>query len=174
MRRKYFFSIIVISVLFYTNIFSQIDSSNAEIKIEPIKLSGPRVGVTYLSDSFVGTMQDKFQTKLNSMIVQFGWHFEHRFFSLRSGATAVSEWILLVGRFEQEKFIPSITWVLGYRSPSGIEFGVGPNVSLSGTSVVFATGITLQFDELNVPLNFAVATSKSGPRFSILVGFNLR
>ena len=174
MKKTNFYIFIIITFLLSADLFSQTDSTNTKIIIESINLSGPRIGATYLSESFVGTIEDEHDIKLNSVVVQFGWHFEHRFFSLRNGATMVSEWVLLVGGFEQEKFIPSITWILGFRSPGGIEFGVGPNLSLTGTSIVFATGITLQFDEINVPLNLAIATSKSGPRLSLLIGFNLR
>ncbi len=174
MKNFNFNILIILLLLLNANLFSQVDSSNTNIVNEPINLSGPRIGATFLSNPFLAIMKEKHDIELSPLLVQFGWHFEHRFFSLRSGATAVSEWILLVGGFGQEKFIPSISWILGFRSPSGIEFGVGPNLSLSGTSIVFATGITFQFDEINIPLNFAVATSKSGPRFSLLLGFNLR
>lgn len=153
---------------------NEINLRSSEISSMPINLSGPRVGVTYLSEEFRDEIMAKHDIALNPAFVQFGWHFEHRFFSANNGATAISEWVLLVGGFEQEKFIPSLTWLLGYRSPGGIEFGVGPNLSVSGTSVVFATGITYQSEDINVPVNIALATSKTGLRFTLLLGFNLR
>ena len=52
--------------------------------------------------------------------------------------------------------------------------GMGPNLAVSGTSVVLAAGINLRSDEINFPINVAVASSKSGPRYSFLVGFNIR
>ena len=174
MKRFLFNFVIIYSFSLFSQLFCQVDSTSKEINIKPINLSGPRMGVTYLSESFIDAIKEKHNMDLNPVFLQFGWHFEHRFFSTRNGSTAVSEWILLIGGFEQEKFLPSITWLFGFRTQSGIEFGAGPNLSLSGTSVVIATGITLQFNEINFPINLAVATSKSGPRFTLLVGLNLR
>ncbi len=156
-----------------TFLFSQNEQS--EIRIyESLELDGPRLGTTYLSNSFTNTIKKKADISLKPFMSQFGWQFEKRFFSISTGATAVSEWIVLVGGFEQEKFLPSLSWLIGMRSAEGIEFGAGPNLSASGTSVVLAAGITLQSGEINFPLNLAVATSKSGPRVSLLFGFNIR
>jgi len=181
MKKIIFKSIIIISFSLYSTLFCQADSTSNEINLTineirstPINLSGPRMGVTILSESFRKTIMEKHKVELNPVVAQFGWHFEYRFFSAKNGATAISEWVLLIGGFGQEKFIPSLTWLLGYRSPSGFEFGAGPNLSVSGTSVVFATGITFQSEDINVPVNIALATSKSGLRFTLLFGFNLR
>ena len=40
--------------------------------------------------------------------------------------------------------------------------------------MVLATGITYQTAEINFPINLAVTTSKSGARYSLLGGFNMR
>jgi len=64
--------------------------------------------------------------------------------------------------------------LVGYRSANGFEFGGGPNVALSGTSLVLAVGVTIQSEEVNFPINLALSTSKSGPRYSLLFGFNMR
>ena len=82
--------------------------------------------------------------------------------------------VFLVGGFEQEKFIPSISCLIGMRSSRGIEFAAGPNLSLSGSSLVIATGVTFRSDEINFPINIAYSTSQSGGRFSLLFGFNIR
>jgi hypothetical protein len=63
---------------------------------------------------------------------------------------------------------------LGIRTPSGTEFGIGPNLTPVGVGLVVAGGVTIRSGALNVPLNFAVATSKTGPRVTILTGFNIR
>ena len=81
---------------------------------------------------------------------------------------------MLAAGFEQEKFLPSVSWLIGIRSAGGFEVGAGPNLSLSGSSLVVATGITLQSKEINFPINLAYATSQSGGRYSLLFGFNLR
>jgi len=153
---------------------AQQDSTSYKPSVNEINLAGPRIGVSYLSDRFRHRLEDRYSTSLKSVIAQFGWHFERRFFSVTSGLSALTEWIFLIGGFEQEKFLPSLTWLLGIRLPNGIEFGAGPNIALSGTSAVLATGITLHTDEINFPINVAVSTSKSGPRYTLLFGFNLR
>jgi len=165
---------ILITFLLLGTLYSQGGAVQNNNKTLPVNLSGPRIGLTYLSDSFVDRIKDRYDMKLNPWIAQFGWQFETRFFTLRSGATAVTEWILLAGGFEQEKFLPSLSWLIGMRSSKGLEMGMGPNLALSGTSVVLAAGITLRSDEINFPINAAVATSKSGARYSLLVGFNIR
>ncbi len=86
----------------------------------------------------------------------------------------VTEWVILIGGFEQEKFLPSLSWLVGFRTAGGFEFGGGPNLALSGTSMVLAVGVTIQSEEINFPINLALATSKSGPRFSLLFEFNIR
>jgi len=167
--------IIVLAFLMLNSAYAQeaqpIDTTPV---LKPVNLSGPRVGVTFLSDKYVGTIEEKHGIALEPMVMQLGWQFEKRFFTVRSGFMAVSEWVLLVGGFEQEKFLPSLTWLIGGRTAEGFEFGVGPNLALSGTSVVFTVGMTFRSDQVNFPINLAVANSQSGPRYSFLVGFNLR
>jgi len=167
-------SSIIIPMIFSGILYGQDGAVRNDKKTLPVNLSGPRIGLTYLSDSFVDRIKDRYDMKLDPWIAQFGWQFETRFFTVRSGATAVTEWILLVGGFEQEKFLPSLSWLIGMRSSKGLEVGMGPNLAVSGTSVVLAAGITLRSDEINFPINAAVATSKSGPRYSLLFGFNIR
>ena len=150
------------------------DTSKTVVHIKPYNLSGSRLGVTYLSKKFVRMIEDKHNIDLNQVVAQIGWQWEKRFFTVRSGSTAVSEWVVLVGGFEQERCLPSILWLLGMRNAEGLELGAGPNLSLSGTAFVFATGITVSSDEVNFPINFAVALSRSGPRYSSLFGFNLK
>jgi hypothetical protein len=60
------------------------------------------------------------------------------------------------------------------RTRDGFEFGVGPNLSPSGTAFVLAAGITVRTGLVNVPLNVAVVPSKSGTRVTVVTGFSLR
>lgn len=140
----------------------------------PIELEGPRIGATLLSQKFIDSQEDAHHVKLRPMLAQIGWHFEKRFFTMSDGGTAVSEVVALVGGFEQGSFIPSVSWLLGFRAGSGVEFGMGPNLSLAGSAAVFAVGMTFQSEEVNFPVNFALATSDDGPRYSLLIGFNLK
>ena len=45
---------------------------------------------------------------------------------------------------------------------------------LYGAARFVAAGVTVRSGALNVPLNFALASSKSGVRISIMTGFNIR
>ena len=123
--------------IFSITLYSQ-DSSKTIVYRKPYNLSGPRLGVTFLSKKFVNTIKDRHDINLNQVVAQVGWQWEKRFFTVKSGATAVSEWVVLVGGFEQERFLPSVSWLLGMRAASGGEFGAGPNLSLSGTAFVIA------------------------------------
>src|SRR6185369_6265299 len=97
-----------------------------------INLSGPRFGITALSD---GVMNDLAARGLPAppMISQFGWQAERAFYRSDSGVAALSEWVVLVGGLEHDLKIPSMTWLVGMRSANGAEFGIGPNVSPAGS-----------------------------------------
>jgi hypothetical protein len=139
-----------------------------------VNLSGPRFGVTSLSDAAVEKLETERGLEVRPLISQFGWQFEKQFYSKSGGLTAVNEWIFLVGGLEQDVVIPSVSWIVGLRTPEGLEFGVGPNVTPAGTALVLAAGITFRSGVLNVPVNFAVVPSSNGTRVSMLAGFNFR
>jgi hypothetical protein len=139
-----------------------------------VNLSGPRFGVTSLSEGVIEKLKTDRSLEVRPLISQFGWQFEKQFYSKSGGITAVNEWIFLVGGLEQDVVIPSVSWIVGLRTPEGLEFGVGPNVTPAGTALVIAAGITFRSGVLNVPVNFAVVPSSAGTRVSMLAGFNFR
>lgn len=137
-------------------------------------LSGPRVGVTFLSDGIVGKLKDDASINISPVVTQFGWQFEKQFYAKDSGVAVLNEWIVLVGGLDQGVALPSLSWMVGMRTANGTEFGVGPNVSASGVALAIAAGTTLRAGFLNVPVNIAVVPSKSGMRISFLTGFSVR
>ena len=139
----------------------------------PISLSGPRFGATVLSSGIVDTLDD-YGLDVGPVVSQFGWQFEKRFMSRPNGLSALSEWVLLAGGLEQGAFLPSVSWLVGLRTPSGMEFGVGPNLTPAGSALAFAAGVTYSTGALNIPVNVAVVPSKAGMRVSVLTGFNMR
>jgi hypothetical protein len=141
--------------------------------IKAVNLSGPRFGVTSLSQGVVDTLAER-SIHVRPLISQFGWQFEKQFYSKHSGLTAVSEWVVLVGGLEQDVILPSVSWIVGFRTKEGAEFGLGPNITPAGTALVFAAGVSFRAGALNLPLNFAVVPSKAGTRVSMLAGFNFR
>jgi len=157
---------------------SQTDSIPAELRARSLPrqhLSGPRFGFT----TFTGDVARLRQAIGKETIMsQFGWQFETQVVSTRSGNQALMEWVALVGGVEQDELNLSLSWLAGYRLPSGLEFGAGPNVSVRKggwddptTSMVIAGGATLPFGELYVPVNLAVAFAEGGPRITALLGW---
>jgi hypothetical protein len=137
-------------------------------------LSGPRFGLTLLSDGIVAKLAERQLPVSRPYVTQFGWQFERQFFTKDSGVTMVTEWVALLGGLEQSIALPSLSWLVGIRTRDGAEFGIGPNVTPAGTALVFATGMTFRTAAVNVPVNVAVVPSKSGTRVSVMTGFSLR
>ena len=142
-------------------------------RAETVSLSGPRFGVTMLSDGVVAKLRERF-IEVQPMITQFGWQFERQFYANDSGLAALNEWVFLVGGLDQDVVLPSLTWLVGLRTKGGTEFGVGPNVTPAGLALALAAGVTLRAGFLNVPVNIAFVPSKAGTRVSFLTGFNMR
>ena len=135
--------------------------------------TGPRFGVTWMSGSIVDTLQRRYRIDVAPVITQFGWQFEHQFASLENGPVALNEFIVLVGGLDQGAFLPSLTWIVGVRTPGNFEIGVGPNVTAAGVALALSTGYTFKAGALAVPVNMAIVPSRYGVRASMLTGFNL-
>ena len=138
-----------------------------------VSLAGPRFGVTMLNDQVVERLKAH-KIEVSSMISQFGWQFEREFYSKQEGPTVLNEWVLLLGGLDQGVAIPSLIWLVGFRTREGAEFGIGPNLTPGGVALAVAAGVTFRADVVNVPMNFAVVPSKYGTRVSVLTGFVLR
>ena len=108
------------------------------------------------------------------MIPQFGWQFEKQFYNNGDGLTILNEWVGLLGGLEQSLAIPSLSWLVGFRTREGAEFGLGPNLTPAGVALAVAGGVTFRAGAVNIPLNVAVVPSKAGVRVSMLTGFSLR
>ncbi len=141
---------------------------------EEVHLSGPRVGFTVLTAGPLARGRQELDG-LNPFLTQFGWQFETRLFRLPNGVSGLAEFVPLVGGLEQNKFIPSISGILGIRGPKGFEFGLGPNLTPIGANIVLALGTSFRSKSgLNFPVNLAVVPGNGGARISLLVGFNSR
>lgn len=139
---------------------------------QTIKLSGPRVGLTFLTEQTRDSLSAH-GIDVGSVITQFGWQFERQFLGKPGGLAALNEWIILIGGLDQGVFLPSVSWIVGVRGQGGAEIGVGPNVSAAGVGLVASAGVTYRSSTMNIPLNFAVVPSKAGARVSIITGFTL-
>ena len=144
-------------------------SSNAQIK----KLAGPRVGVTMISPGslasvirgdvsmFSNEVREEWtgsSGKYGAAITQYGWQWESRF-SDAGEVTGIVEWIALIGGMEKGMFLPSVSSMVGLRTAKGVEFAVGPNLSLGGIAMVFGAGYNFKFGKLNVPVNITYVPS---------------
>ena len=144
-------------------------SVNAQVE----KLSGPRVGVTMITPGSLASLirgdvpffSDEVREewtgstgKYGAAISQYGWQWESRF-SDGGDITGIVEWVALIGGMEKGLFLPSVSSMVGVRTSSGIEFAVGPNLSLGGIAMVFGAGYNFKFGKLNVPVNITYVPS---------------
>ena len=108
----------VLMLLFTTfalPVAAQTASQDVTIPPPPLKtvsLSGPRFGVTALSDGVVQKLQER-SIEVGSNISQFGWQFEKEFYSKQGGVAALHELVFLVGGLEQGVALPSVNWLVG-------------------------------------------------------------
>ena len=166
------------------------------------RYGGPRVGFTYIGP---GTSRGKIAEAFNRgditpWVSQFGWQFETRIFTLDDGACGLVEFVPMIGGLEQGLFLPSASGILGFRTRSGVELGVGPNLSLSGVGLVMAAGASFKIGKVTFPINVVFSpsirkttapskeydpitgnyidvpgvTTNSGFRLSLVIGFNSR
>jgi len=141
---------------------------------QEVNLSGPRFGITALSDGVIKDIAERRGINVPPMISQFGWQAEHAFYRKDTGVAAVTEFVVLLGGLEHDLKIPSFRWLVGMRNASGAEFGIGPNFSPAGSALAIAAGVTFRHGYLNVPVNVAIVPSKYGTRISMLTGFNMK
>jgi hypothetical protein len=140
-------------------------------------LSGPRLGVTFVAGGH--ELKNRMKEKnIGNVVSQFGWHFEYQVVPETYGPSFVVELVPLVSAVEYGILIPSASLVMGIRFPNGIEFGLGPNVLVSGdekkpvyTALVVAVGKSFNFGGVSIPLNLVAVTSPEGNRFSLIFGY---
>jgi hypothetical protein len=140
-------------------------------------LSGPRLGVTFVAGGYELKKQLK-DNKIGNVLSQFGWHFEYQVVPETYGPSFVVELVPLIAAVEYGTLIPSASLVMGIRFPSGIEFGLGPNILVGGdekkpvhTALVVAVGKSFNFGGVSIPLNLVCVTSPEGNRFSFIFGY---
>ncbi len=149
------------------------EQQEEEKVFEHVAANGPRIGLTVIGN---GKIKNRLADELgvSNVISQFGWQFESRLFQLPNGTAGLLEFVPLIGGLDQGAFLPSGSLVLGIRSRGGVEFGVGPNLSLAGAGLAIAAGTTIQGKYINVPLTVACVPSRDGFRSSFLIGFTYR
>ena len=173
-------------------------TANAQVE----KLAGPRLGFTFISAGpiadvlhkgfdFDGGSDGRYGSTGPAFTTLYGWQWESRFADGGGNIVGIVEWIVLVGGMEQGMFLPSASSLIGARAGNGLEFGVGPNLSLTGIGMVFGIGYNFKSGNLNLPVNISVIPGRkmeatdnsdytenkyefnSGTRIAITVGFNM-
>ena len=176
-------------------------TANAQIE----KLAGPRLGFTFISAGPIAdVLNEGFDNDIemngstgSAFTTLYGWQWESRFADGGGQVVGIVEWIVLVGGMEKGMFLPSASSIIGARMDNGLEFGVGPNLSLSGIGMVFGVGYNFKSGNLNLPINISVIPGKgmtdeihhydmsgdnhweeeykynTGTRIAITLGFNM-
>ena len=192
--------------------FLSLSILSAEAQIE--KLSGPKIGITMVQSGSLASILRKDVSmfsdevrqewtgstgKYGAIMSQYGWQWETRF-SDGGNVTGIVEWIALVGGMEKGMFLPSVSTMVGLRNSKGVEFTVGPELSLGGIAMLIGAGYNFRFGELNVPVSITYVPSQNrtyyndeerdpmtdeiilpeysvthptGGRISVMLGFNL-
>lgn len=156
-------------------------SDQGPVEFDKNDMSGPRFGLTYVVGS--GAIADRLEENdMERALSQFGWHFERRVTPKGGGPQFVVEAVPMVSGVEYGTIIPNLTMAMGVRFPDGWEFGIGPNVILTGlegeddvqTSLVTAVGYSFQYSGVSLPVNLALATNPEGSRISLVFGYAIR
>jgi len=144
-------------------------------------LGGPRFGMTYVPGHSQLAEELEYHD-MGQVISQFGWHFEHQVVPRGGGPQFVIEFVPLLAGVEYGKIIPSFSLLMGLRTPSGIEFGMGPNLTFSKTatetekveartSLILAVGKSFNYGGVSIPVNLAYSTAPEGNRVSLFFGY---
>lgn len=176
-------------------------TANAQIE----KLAGPRLGFTFISAGpLADVINEGFDNDIEmygstgpAFTTLYGWQWESRFADGGGQIVGIVEWIVLVGGMEKGMFLPSASSIIGARMDNGLEFGVGPNLSLSGIGMVFGLGYNFKSGNLNLPINISIIPGRgmtdeihhydmngdnhweeeyeynTGTRIAITLGFNM-
>jgi hypothetical protein len=137
-------------------------------------LGGPRLGLTFIPSR--GKLREELEKReIGGIISQFGWHFEWQVIPDGGGPQFVVEFIPLVGGVEYGKILLSTTLGLGIRMPSGIEFGLGPNLLFGGegahTALMASIGKSFNYSGVSIPINLVWVTNPDGNRIGVIVGY---
>ncbi len=171
--------VFVLIILVFNSVF-QVLSQNSKIR-EDTDLKyyahGPRIGITSIyssSDNKWGISKEKsflLEKDIPPTISQFGYHLDLSLY-VKNKINPLVQFDGLIGGIENGFFLPSISMVIGIRFFDTFEFGVGPNLSMSGSGIIFAGGYNIHVDNVYFPVNIVVVKTNDNYRFSILTRFN--
>ncbi|MSP93526.1 MAG: hypothetical protein EXR79_17330 [Myxococcales bacterium] len=144
-----------------------------------MSLSGPRMGVSFLNGRSYKALQARVGESAYPIVTVIGWQFEHAWMASKSGTAGLVEIVPTIAGFNQGVFAPGLNLVMGIRSASGIEGGMGVQASISdermplSVGALFAGGATVRTEGLNFPIHLVWVMSQESQRVGIVVGFSL-
>jgi hypothetical protein len=151
-------------------------TTTAPVTLIERNLGGPRLGLTFVTGNSE-LWQRLEENKMGRLLSQFGWHFEYQVIPEGGGPCFVVQTVPLVAGVEYGKLIPSCSLLMGIRFPNGIEFGLGPNLIITGgdkparTALVLGVGKSINYGGVSIPLNLVYATNPEGNRISFIFGY---
>lgn len=146
-------SIIIITILFTINAFSQ-----------EIHWFGPVAGVGNLTNSGKSTMKDDIHSA-------FGWHIEIPYTS--NDLTGYGEAGLTFLGIEQQKVFPNVWGYFGARYKV-IGGGLGPVFNTVGTGLGMNIYTNIYLDKLRIPLGLDFNFIGGDTRMQLFIGFNYK
>jgi len=142
-------------------------------------MSDPRLGMTFVSGD--GELYQSLERQdIGRVVSQFGWHCERHVIPDSGGPRFVIQFVPMIAGVEYGKFVPGATLAMGIRMPRGWEFDTMPDIvatkeefdaAKARTSLVLASGKSLNYGEVIIPLNLAMSTAREGNQFSLLFGY---
>lgn len=184
MKRKIFLTSLLVVIMMIGlmpgRAASQSLRSDEAVSFAKRNLGGPRLGISVVTGN--GDLWQRLEDeKMGRSVSQFGWHFEYQVIPEGGGPQFVVQLVPMIAGVEYGKFIPSGTLAMGVRFPSGIEFGLGPNILLIGkndmgkspakTALVLGIGKSFNYGGVSIPLNLVYATNPDGNRISVIFGY---
>ena len=176
--KSVFTGIIISVVSISTHAMTRDDSLDEPVSLSQVNMSGPRFGITGViaGDQFANELHNH---GVENLYTQFGWHFEFLVRPVEDpvAPALVFEAVPLLGALEAGTIIPSVSLLVGIRFSNGVEFGMGPNISITPnalySSMVLAGGVNFNYHGVKIPATIAVVKGKGGYCISTLVGYGI-
>jgi hypothetical protein len=141
-------------------------------RVRQMQSAGPRFGVLQVVGPAAEALKD--QMDVDPTLTAWGWQWEFEYQTSAGGPTGLIEVVPMVIGLEQGLGIPSLNTMFGVRKEDGIEFAVGPNVSVTGIGLTMAVGYTFRSGPMRLPVNIAWVSGKDSDRFSLTFGWNIK
>lgn len=140
---------------------------------------GPRLGINYTNltpDEFSEVVNEVFNDNEEyfPLTSVFGVIFEQRILLGNTESHFAFQEVIMLNGLEQSIFLPSGSFLIGFRAASGFEVGAGATVSLSGVGVMVAAGWTFTTSGVYIPVDLSmVIPNKQRPMsIALTTGFN--